>query len=171
MSIKPVTLLTSIVVTLLLSSVAYGALRMDISDEEFVNKASLSNLFEIESSQVALQRSEDEDVREFADRMIKDHTELKKSMKSALDGAKLRSDLMLTALDKPYRKKIDKLREVADKNFDKEYISLQEDEHEKAIKLYERYGEKGKTQVLRTFATNTLPLLREHDAHAESLGD
>src|SRR5688500_6306596 len=40
----------------------------------FVTMAGVSNLFEIQSSEVALERSENSDVQAFAQRMIDDHT-------------------------------------------------------------------------------------------------
>src|SRR4051812_9428759 len=44
------------------------------SDREFVDKAALGNLLEVNLGQVALQRAESPDVKRFAQRMIDDHT-------------------------------------------------------------------------------------------------
>ena len=67
--------------TLFLSAVASAAIlaapvvaQTPASTQDFLNKAVPSNQFEIESSELALERADDDDVRAFAERMIEDHT-------------------------------------------------------------------------------------------------
>jgi predicted outer membrane protein len=45
-----------------------------VTAAEFVNKATNSSLFEIQSSQLAQQKSQNNRVREFAQKMVQDHT-------------------------------------------------------------------------------------------------
>src|SRR4028118_125586 len=41
---------------------------------EFVNKAANSNMFEIQSSQAALEKTQNDHVRQYAQQMVQDHT-------------------------------------------------------------------------------------------------
>src|SRR3954453_20935582 len=53
--------------------------------EEFAEIAASSNMFEIESSQLALQQPVSEKVQQFAQHMIDDHTAAGEKMKSAAE--------------------------------------------------------------------------------------
>jgi len=44
------------------------------STSDFVNKVADSDMFEIQSSEIALQKHPDRDTRPFAAKMVKDHT-------------------------------------------------------------------------------------------------
>src|SRR3954466_14171588 len=59
------------------------------SAAEFVPTATSSNLFEIESSRLALQRSRDPEVRRFAQQMIRDHNAASRRMTSVVRRAGL----------------------------------------------------------------------------------
>src|SRR5690606_15223542 len=60
-----------------------------ITAADFVTQATSSNLFEVQSSQLALERSKNEQIRQFAQRMVKDHTDAMNRMKSAAQGQQI----------------------------------------------------------------------------------
>lgn len=49
---------------------------------DFVNRAAISNMFEIQSSQIAQQKAQNDRVRQFAQSMIQDHTAAGEKLKS-----------------------------------------------------------------------------------------
>src|ERR1700722_702462 len=57
------------------------------SSSDFVQKASESDLFEITTSKVALQNSQDAGVQHLAKRMIKDHTQSSHNLMTALEAS------------------------------------------------------------------------------------
>ena len=65
--------------TLILSA-AFGLATMGaawaqgMTAQDFVNQAASGGLFEVQSSELALQRSQNADVQQFANQMITDHT-------------------------------------------------------------------------------------------------
>ncbi|PLU74096.1 hypothetical protein BMJ21_04210, partial [Sinorhizobium medicae] len=54
-----------------------------ISSEEFVTMAASSDMFEIQSSQLAVANSKQDSVRQFAEMMIADHTKASQELKTA----------------------------------------------------------------------------------------
>jgi putative membrane protein len=64
--------------------------------ETFVKKTTVSNLFEIQSSQLALQKSQNEQVKKFAQMMVDDHTKAGKELKSTLSTAHIDASTLST---------------------------------------------------------------------------
>lgn len=138
--------------------------------DEFVQKASQSNLFEIESSKLALERSKNTDVRAFAQKMIDDHSGAGAGLKTAAEAAGL-SGSVATALDEKHQEILKDLSEEDAADFDDEYVDEQEDAHRKAVKLFKKYSDKGENANLKTFAMQTLPTLEAHKEEVKVLED
>lgn len=124
----------------------------------FAERAASSNLFEIQSSQLALQLSENEHVRAFANRMIEDHTAAGDRMRQAAqaDGVEVPESLMVD-----HRSQLRNLAELPN-NFDQAYLAAQVAAHNEAVSLFEGYAQGGEEGSLRSFAAETAPKLREH---------
>lgn len=135
----------------------------EISAQEFVRRAGSANLMEIQTSQLALQRSQNQDVREFSQRMVKDHQNAMAGLTRAAEGME-----MPTTLRGEYRSQLRELRQ-AGQNFDQEYVALQIDVHEDNVELFEQYARSGGNAGLQRFARQTLPALRNHLRSAEAL--
>jgi putative membrane protein len=131
------------------------------STGDFVRKASIANEFEIETSQLALDRSTNNDVTSFAQHMIDDHSETGDKFKEVLESSNSKA-MPPEGLDTMHQKMLDKLSNTSDRNFDNNYIAMQIDAHKQAVKLFSDYSRYGKNSVLRNFASETLPTLKEH---------
>ena len=132
--------------------------------EEFVHKASIANKFEIETSKVALEKTGNEDVKSFAQRMIAEHKETGEKLAATLkeSGTKAKVE---SKLDDKHQRMLDELKETQAADFDKTYIDMQTKAHEQAVKLFTDYSQHGKDAKLRNFASNTLPDLADHLKH------
>jgi putative membrane protein len=53
---------------------AGGAMAQEMSAQDFVTEAASGGLFEVQSSQLALEQAQRDDVRTFAQQMVADHT-------------------------------------------------------------------------------------------------
>lgn len=137
------------------------------STQSFVNTASIANEFEIESSQLALKKSQSDDVKKFAQLMIDDHTKTADKMKDALAASKAKPPT--DNMDSKHEKLLDKLQSASNDNFDQQYISMQTDAHKEAVKLFGNYSRNGKDAALKDFASETLPTLKQHLEHVEQL--
>jgi putative membrane protein len=138
------------------------------STNDFVTKAAQSDMFEIQSSEVALQKHPDRDTRPFAARMIKDHKKTSKQLKSLVSRGKVKAQLP-TTLDAEHQKKLDELRTLKGKEFDEAYDKAQLEGHEEAVNLFRKYAHDGDDRNLKRWAAKTLPHLKEHLAMAEKL--
>ncbi len=144
--------------------------RAATSAEAFVKNATIGNLFEIQTSQLALDKSQNADVKQFAQRMIDDHGKARNTLKATVS-TQDSVDPLATAevLDSKHQKALDKLKAASAKNFDKEYISAQKDAHDEAVSLFRKYAKTGGNTALKQFAANTLPTLEDHQKHVKQL--
>lgn len=140
----------------------------DVSIEHFVPMATSSNLLEIQSSELALQKASSDQVKQFAQQMIADHTKAGEEMKAALSQRK--GDLgSPDTLLKEDAAALDTLKNASAENFDMAYIELQRMAHDKAVALFQSYASKPDDPTLGAFAQKTLPVLEMHRQHAMQL--
>ena len=138
---------------------------------EFVQKASIGGMFEVQESQLALQKSTNTDVKGFAQHMIDDHTAANNTLKSTAEQAGFGSSVA-TALDSKHQKMFDKLsKEDAGKDFDKQYVDDQKKAHKEAVSLFKKYGDKGDNAALKSFASTTEPTLQAHEDALKAVDD
>jgi putative membrane protein len=60
----------------------------NISTPDFVKKVAISDMFEIESSRLALTKQRDTDTKPFAERMVQDHQETSTELKQLVQSAR-----------------------------------------------------------------------------------
>jgi putative membrane protein len=127
--------------------------------ERFTRQAAVGGMFEVQSSQVALQKTQDADIKKFAQRMIDDHGKANEQLKQIAGENHLK---VPATLDKRHAAMLKKLDQASGKAFDKAYLRDQTKAHRQAIRLFQRYADSGTNQALQTFAKDTLPTLQEH---------
>ena len=136
--------------------------------QEFVMKVAMSDMTEIQMSELALGKQPDTDTKPFAERMVKDHQQTSKELKSLVDSGKVKATLPI-ALDGEHQKEVDELKSKTGKDFDKAYDQAQLKAHEQAVMLFEAYAGSGDNPDLKAWAAKTLPHLQEHLAMAKKL--
>lgn len=142
-----------------------SALGIAPTTQDFVHEAAISDMFEIQSSKLAEQRTSGP-TKSFAQRMIADHTKTSSELKSLAQKAKVE---VPTRLDAAHQKMLDKLQSLQGKDFASRYHSDQDSGHKEAVALFERYAKGGEDAQLKQFAQTTLPTLKEHRGMAENL--
>ena len=138
------------------------------SSKEFVKKVSISNQFEIQSSQLALDKSHDDAIEKFAQRMVDDHTEAAADLANALDTSKVKTSPE-DDVDGAHAKMLAKLDKESGAAFNRDYIMMQSKAHHEAVALFADYSEHGGDPALKGFAKQTLPTLKSHLKHVEQL--
>jgi putative membrane protein len=134
-------------------------------DKTFVKEAALGGMAEVELSKIA-QKSENADVKSFADRMVRDHTMANAQLTTIASG--LGSELPKT-LDSEHERMRDRLQALHGKAFDEQYMRDMVEDHNKAVKLFQQEERSGHNAELKQFAQNTLPTLEEHQKMAQEL--
>jgi putative membrane protein len=139
------------------------------STEHFIRNASTGNQFEISSSRLALQKSQDQNVKAFAQQMVDDHTQIGNDFKSAIASSNTTLPEPASTLDAKHRKLLDKLRAASTNDFDDKYISEQVNAHDDAVSLFSDYANSSDNLALKNFAAQTLPTLKQHQDHIQQL--
>jgi len=132
-----------------------------VSDDEFVTKAASGGLFEVKSSQLALEKATKAECKAFAEMMIKDHTKANDELKAVAGKAGIRVPADLAPA---HQKMLDDLK--GSRDFDAAYSAAQLKAHEEAVALFTAASTSVKDAGLRDFATKTLPTLKMHLDHA-----
>ena len=136
--------------------------------QDFVTKVAISDMFEIQSSQLALEKQPDQDTKPFAEKMITDHQKTSKELKDLIDKGKVKATLP-TTLDSEHKKMLDDLKAKNGKDFDAAYDEIQRKAHQEAVALFDAYAKGGDNPDLKQWAATTLPHLKEHLAMAQKL--
>ena len=138
---------------------------LDQEDKTFVREAAIGGMAEVELSKIA-QKSENSDVKRFAERMIEDHTKASDQLTSTATG--LGVDLPKT-VDSEHERMREKLQTLHGKAFDDQYAHAMVEDHNKAVKLFQQEERAGHNTELKQFAQTTLPTLEEHQKMALEL--
>jgi putative membrane protein len=137
------------------------------STADFVKTVAISDMFEIESSKLALEKKVAAD-QAFAQRMVHDHTQTTEQLKHLVNGGKVTAKLP-AELDDEHKQMLEKLRGESGADFSKDYNRMQLAGHKEAVALFEAYGNSGDNEALKSWTAKTLPHLQEHLAMAERL--
>ena len=131
----------------------------------FVEKAAQDGMTEVELGKVALSKSQNPEVREFAQRMVTDHGKANQELaalarQKGIDAPK--------ELDAEHLAMVRQLEGKSGAAFDNEYSRHMSMDHTKAISLFEA-ASKSSDADFAGFATKTLPTLKEHKKLASQL--
>jgi putative membrane protein len=145
-----------------------SALGITPSTADFVKQVAISDMFEIESNKLGEQKGNAAE-KSFASQMVKDHTKTSNELKDLVSSGKVKAELP-AALDSAHQSKLDKLKSKTGKDFSSDFDSMQEEAHEDAVSLFERYSKGGDNAELKNWAGKTLPALKHHLEMAKALG-
>ena len=138
----------------------------DDKTKSFVEKAALTDMFEIEAANMALTRSKSAPIKAFAQMMIDDHTATTKQLVPLAATAGVAPPI---ALDKDHLDKLDELTKAKDADFDKRYLDQQQAAHSDALGLMKDYAQNGKDTGIQAFAIKVSGKVEEHLQKAKSL--
>jgi putative membrane protein len=139
---------------------------MSSQDHKFAMDAAQGGMAEVELGRLAAQKASNADVKAFGQRMVDDHSKANAQLMQAATSAGMTPP---KTLDAKHRQDMDKLSRLSGTAFDREYMSHMLMDHKKDVAEFEKQSEKGTDASLRTFATQTLPTLREHLRMAQEI--
>jgi putative membrane protein len=140
------------------TGVATGAVGA-VSTEAFVRDAAMGDMYELESSKIALQRSKNAEIKKAAQMIIDDHTRTSGELKQLAAANNL---TLPTELDERRKGFLDNLRGASDADFDDRYLDQQTAAHHEALLAYNGYKQTGDLPALKAFAEKTAPALERH---------
>ncbi len=130
-----------------------------MQDKKFAKTAIAGGLAEIQTSQLALQKSNSDDVKKFAQQMIDDHTKLNDQM------TPIATQLGVTppTAPMPHDQAIaTKLQGLSGTEFDKAYIKAQVQDHMKDDKEFQKEASSGQNPQEKDAATQGDTIIKQH---------
>jgi putative membrane protein len=127
----------------------------------FARKAASANSFEIQSSELAQELGQSDEVKSLAKQMIADHARIGQDFKDAVQAAKI-SPAPREQPDAKQKAALTKLRGARGPAFDRAYLSAQLAGHKEAVALLRRYAKSGRTPQLKEFAQRALATVEQH---------
>lgn len=135
-------------------------------DQQFVQKAAQSDMTEIKTSQLALQRSRNSQVKQFAQMMIQQHTQSSSKLKPL---AAQKGVTLPTSLGADNTALMTQLTNLSGTQFDQAYMNGQAKAHTKTEAIYQKELQQGRDTGVKAFATQILPIVAEHRKMAENI--
>jgi len=135
----------------------------------FAQAAAVGDLYEVESSRLAMMKAGAAEVRQFAEMMIADHTATTEQLKQIASTTTPAIALPMQP-DARHQNMLNELMMLEGANFDRRYVAQQTEAHREAIMLMEGFAERGDQQDLKQFAAATAPKIRMHLQMVEQLG-
>lgn len=136
-------------------------------DETFALYAASSGLVEIEGAQLVLKTTKRSDVREYAQRLARDHTKNLEELRRIVAPRGLKLPPAPTGR---HADMVTKLAGVGTSDRDDAFLlRFGVDAHKETIALVERHATEGEDPELKRYAQQMLTMLREHMAAARKL--
>jgi putative membrane protein len=130
-----------------------------VDDKKFVKDAALGGMTEVELGKLALQKASSNDVKQFAQKMVDDHTKANDQLKQVAtrDNMEIHG-----SLDPKHQSRIDKLSKLSGQEFDKAYVKDQLKDHESDVAEFNAEAQSGSDPNVKAFASSTLPTVQQH---------
>jgi putative membrane protein len=152
------TILTT-ALTICFAALGLAAQGLTGEEQKFVLKAAKSDETEISLSKLALQKSSDPQIKQFAEMMVTDHTK----STSMLKPIAMRHDVAIPenpgpANDAKYRM----LEGKSGKAFDKAYIQTMVADHQSTLQAFQSASGQVQNPKLKEFITTVEPIVKHH---------
>lgn len=141
-------------------SVATPSAEVAVNSMGFARTAAMGDMYEINASKIALERSQSEPVKSFAQQMIDAHDKMTTDLKGVLPPSA--SQMLPSELDAEHQEMIRNLKEASDEDFNKVYLAQQDDAHKQALTVFRSYAANGDDARLKEFAQNALSSIQGH---------
>ena len=141
-----------------------GAMSM-MSPQEFVSKAGMDGMAEVQLGQLAAKQGHSTDATQFAQQMITDHGKANAELTAIAQRKGLPAP---TALDTEHQNMVQMLSSKSGAALDMAYANEMVRAHDKAIALFTR-ASSSKDADIAGFAKKTLPTLQMHKQMAQKL--
>jgi putative membrane protein len=149
-----------------MSSTKTTSKRLTTHERRFLKEACRADLAEVQLGKLAEQKAASPEVKQFAQRMIKDHSANADKLKQVAKEEGVMLPQMLSAKDEATKKQLEKL---SGKQFDEGYMKDMVQDHTKDVATFRTEAEKATTPAVKEYASTTLPTLESHLKEARSV--
>lgn len=145
---------------------AKGASAASMTDQQFVDFAAQTDMMEAHLGQMAADQAARQDVKDYAQMLVTDHTSDYQQVTSVAGTANL---TVPKGLDEAHNKMIAPFEKPKSAAFDSRYIHEMIAGHTKAIGVYKKEAADAQDAGLKAYANATLPTLQKHLDGAKDL--
>lgn len=144
------------------------AARQHVSTEEYLQKAAASDLFEVETGKLAVEKATNGNVKQFGRMMTQDHMRSTEVVKQA--AAKATNGKPPPAKMTSHQQAMTKrLMDADGRDFDRLYIDAQLEAHRQALELHRAYAASGQDPALKKAAAEIVPVVERHLAELRKM--
>ena len=144
-----------------------GSGKLSRADQKMVMSMAQSNMAEVEMGRMAQNKSQNDQVKNFAQQMIDDHS---KALTEVQQVAQARGITLPSELDRAHRAKADKLGALSGDAFDRAYMAQAGvADHKKNHSMLRSAQSKARDPDVKALAARTLPIVDQHLNSAHQL--
>lgn len=148
------------------SSAAVYAADLAHKDKSFITKAAKDGMMEVQLGQIAKEKGQSQEVKDFGARMMTDHAKANEELKAL---AQQKGVQLPTEMEHKAKSANDKLNKKMGMDFDKAYMKMMVKDHTADVKAFQKASEGAKDPDVKAFAAKTLPTLQEHLQQAKDI--
>lgn len=126
---------------------------------DFMKKAAEGGMAEVKMGEIAASKAQMPELKAFGQKMVTDHSKANDDLKAV---AAKKNATLPTAVSDEQKEGIDKLSKLSGADFDKEYVKMMVDDHEKDVADFQKQADSGSDADIKAFAARTLPVLKSH---------
>jgi putative membrane protein len=130
-----------------------------VDDKKFAKDAALGGMTEVELGKLAVQKSSNDEVKQFGQKLVDEHTAANNQLK---DVAGKENIEIPGSIDSKRQSRIDKLSKLSGEDFDKAFLKDQLKDHEAQVRDFSAEAQGGSDPNVKAFATKMLPALQQH---------
>jgi putative membrane protein len=148
------------------AALAQSSGNVSAADKAFMQKAAADGIAEVQMGQTASTKSSDPQIKQFAQRIVDDHTKANDQLKAI---ALAKQVTLPSAPDASAQKESKRLDGLKGKSYDQAWSKDMVAGHQAAVALFTQESTGGTDSDVRQFATTTLPTLKTHLQMAQQL--
>ena len=155
-----------LVVLGLLVSGANAATTISTADQDFIKSAAQGGMIEVQLGELAAQKGVRDDVKEFGQMMVKDHSAINSDLKAL---AAQKGVALPDSLDAKHQGKIDKFSALTGSAFDDAYITAMIKGHKKDAKAFNAESAATQDPDIKGFVDKSIPIVESHLQHVTAM--
>jgi putative membrane protein len=132
----------------------------DFSERAFITKAMEGGMAEVQLGQLAQQKSQSNDVKQFAAKMVNDHGQMgEKWLKPVAQQMGITEPSGPSKKDK---KELEKMQGLSAQDFDREYITMMVKDHQKDLKEFQSEAQTAQNPTVKQIADKGSQVIQQH---------
>ncbi|HEY2544665.1 MAG TPA: DUF4142 domain-containing protein [Candidatus Acidoferrum sp.] len=140
--------------------------RAAMTDQAFAKEAARGGMTEVKLGKLAESNGSSEAVKSFGTRMVAEHTKAGDKLKQAAEQEHITLPSDLAPKDQAT---YDRLAKLNGAEFDRAYAQDMVKDHRQDLRDFQRESNQGNDNVIKAFATDTVPMIQQHLDQAKEM--